>query len=122
MIQRKKKICQECQTEQFIFSKGLCLLCYNMKNSKRIKPVSSEREKRLEKYNELRISYLKKHRKCEVKNCNKEAVEIHHPQGRIGERLFGPFLGVCREHHMQIEQFPDWAKQEGYTQSRINKE
>lgn len=122
MIQRKKKICQGCQTEQFIFSKGLCLLCYNMKNSKRIKPVSSEREKRLEKYNELRISYLKKHRKCEVKNCNKEAVEIHHKKGRIGDNLFNDFLATCHEHHMQIEQDPDWAKHEGYTQSRINKE
>lgn len=39
MIKQKKKICKECLTEQFIFSKGLCKFCAS-KSFKQIQPTS----------------------------------------------------------------------------------
>jgi 5-methylcytosine-specific restriction endonuclease McrA len=40
MIQRKKKICIDCQTPQFIFSKGRCQLCARI----HYKPISKVRK------------------------------------------------------------------------------
>jgi hypothetical protein len=34
MIQQKKKVCKNCQTEQFIFSKGRCRQCTIIENAK----------------------------------------------------------------------------------------
>jgi hypothetical protein len=37
MIQQKKKICKNCQTEQYIFSKGRCQKCATIEDSKPLK-------------------------------------------------------------------------------------
>jgi len=37
MIQQKKKICKNCQTEQYIFSKGRCQRCATIEDSKPLK-------------------------------------------------------------------------------------
>lgn len=37
MIQKKKKICKNCQTEQYIFSKGRCQRCATIEDSKPLK-------------------------------------------------------------------------------------
>jgi hypothetical protein len=41
MIQQKKKICKNCQTEQYIFSKGRCQKCATIEDSKPLKRGST---------------------------------------------------------------------------------
>jgi hypothetical protein len=41
MIQQKKKICKNCQTEQYIFSKGRCQRCATIEDSKPLKRGST---------------------------------------------------------------------------------
>ena len=41
MIQQKKKICKNCQTEQYIFSKGRCQKCATIEDSKPLKRCST---------------------------------------------------------------------------------
>lgn len=74
-------------------------------------------------YKVVRKQFLKDHPICQVKGCNKPAAEVHHKKGRIGTLLTDvkSFLGTCRSHHKQIEQNPLWAKQEGYSLSRLSK-
>lgn len=41
MLQQKKKICKNCSTEQYIFSKGRCQRCATIEDSKPLKRGSS---------------------------------------------------------------------------------
>ena len=41
MIQQKKKICKNCQTEQYIFSKGRCQRCATIEDNKPLKRGST---------------------------------------------------------------------------------
>lgn len=88
----------------------------------RIKPASKKRAKQNREYSKVRKEYLIAHPKCEVKGCRFIANEVHHIKGRIGDLLTDEryFLAVCNEHHKQIESSPEWAKEKGYSQSRLN--
>jgi len=55
MIQQKKKICKNCQTEQYIFSKGRCQRCATIEDSKPLKRGSTI-NKQTEKNNTYRKS------------------------------------------------------------------
>lgn len=71
MIARKKKICVDCGTEQFIFSKGKCKLCASKNTSLKgggfikvvKKPKSNKKE--LDTYFEQKITQLNKTRVSE---------------------------------------------------------
>jgi hypothetical protein len=80
----------------------------------------AEQEK---EYKKVRKEYLAIHPGCECKECTKPSAEIHHMAGRIGDLLTDSnhFLAVCWRHHKQIEANPKWAKQEGYSISRLKK-
>lgn len=130
MIQRKKKICRRCLKEKYIFGYGMCTECYNKENEpkmrlkrskKRIKKVSKSRSKELSVYDRERIRYMNSHAFCEV--CGKRATDIHHKKGRVGKLLTDKryFLAVCRECHSRIETDPQWAKDKGYSLSRLSK-
>ena len=54
MIQQKKKICKNCQTEQYIFSKGRCQRCATIEDSKPLKRGST-----IKKQTEKNKSYRK---------------------------------------------------------------
>lgn len=41
MIQKKKKVCKNCETEQYIFSKGRCQRCATIEDSKPLKRGST---------------------------------------------------------------------------------
>ena len=92
-----------------------------MKRRQRIKPVSEKRQRQLDEYKLVRIEYLTAHKKCEVKDCNNDATDIHHMRGRSGDRLndTDEFLAICRECHGYIEEHPAWAKAKGYSRSRL---
>ena len=55
MIQQKKKICKNCQTEQYIFSKSRCQRCATIEDSKPLKRGSTI-NKQTEKNNTYRKS------------------------------------------------------------------
>ena len=85
--------------------------------------LKQRRESKLQdkkSYKEVRSAYMKKHPKCEVCKRN-NATEIHHMAGRIGDKLtdINNFMSVCRECHFLIENNPNWAKEHGYSKSRL---
>jgi hypothetical protein len=86
-----------------------------------IPKVSKKRQRQNREYLQARREYLFHNPTCNVQGCSKDAVEIHHKAGRENERLVDPsnFLGVCSAHHRMIELAPEWAKENGYSNSRL---
>lgn len=126
MITRKKKWCKGCESEQFLFGKKLCINCYNKQNNNGIKKseskiprISKTQKSREAKYKELQTIYLQNNPICEC-CATAKSVEIHHKAGRDGNNLFQHFLAVCRTCHDKIEMNPIWAKENGYSISRLN--
>lgn len=130
----KPKICCECQKEKIIFSKKMCKSCWVVNYQKPLKrgtfsstttrfqkpisKISRSQRKKLEKYQKQRNEYLKEHPLCQV--CHgKPSSEIHHRKGRDGNNLFQYFLAVDHECHRKIEENPEWAKEMGYSISRL---
>ncbi len=58
---------------------------------------------------------------CEVRGCEAPATVVHHKGGRIGDAYIDPadLMSCCHIHHMKIEKNPEWAKQNGYSISRL---
>lgn len=124
MIKRKLKKCKRCEKDSYIFGKGLCKTCYNatktvsIKKPIPIKKESTNQKRRTKKYLALRKIYLQENPICEC--CHLErANEIHHKAGRDGENLFKDFLAVCSNCHHNIEMNPEWAKENGYSKTRL---
>lgn len=84
-----------------------------------IKSVKRMAEEKL--YLKKKKEYLTAHIRCEVKGCNRVSIDVHHQRGRVGKLLYDEkhFMAVCREHHTEIECNPDWAKENGYSKSRL---
>lgn len=85
-----------------------------------IRKRSLKRAKQEREYAKLRFAYLNIFRLCQVCGCAYSS-EVHHKKGRIGELLTDTrfFLAVCHTCHQKIELFPDWAKEKGYSLSRL---
>jgi hypothetical protein len=83
--------------------------------------VSKKRKSSLALYKKVRVKYLTDFPKCEVRGCNRFSSEIHHKKGRVGDLLCDTdhFLGCCNTCHQKIEMNPEWAKNEGYSESRL---
>ena len=130
----KKKICNECKKETYIFSKGRCKPCANNEYARRgienqrakerkprkaknyrIPRVSKSMLKKLAEYRPLRDAYMSAHEICEVKGCNRKSQDLHHV-ARRGKNLCNvdTFLAVCRECHIYIEDNPIESKKLGY--------
>lgn len=93
------------------------------KKPKRIKPRSDKRAKQEREYLEKRKKYLQDNPVCKFKGCNLEATTVHHPKGRLGKLLTDEtnFLGLCMEHHVYVENNPNFAKANGYSLGRLSK-
>ena len=50
-----------------------------------------------------------------------KAEEVHHKRGRIGDLLLDEthWLAVSRKGHVKIEMNPRWAKEMGFSESRL---
>lgn len=114
-MKRKRKQCNRCKENKYLFAKKMCLPCYKATYPEKFKiaPYSKKTISRREKYDKLRKEYLSLHQNCEFPNCTAKSIEIHHICGRVGENLFRFFLAVCRPHHRWIHDNPKEAKELG---------
>ncbi len=81
-----------------------------------IRKVSKKRAKELRIYAPLRGRFLQEHPFCQVVGCAPMcASEVHHRDGRNGQRLLNvdKFVAVCREHHAWIHSHPKEARKLG---------
>jgi len=90
---------------------------------KPIQPISDKRKKETAQYLKKRIEFLEKpeNRICPV--TGKPTTEVHHKCGRVGKLYLDEnyWLAVSREGHQIIELNPEWAKENGYSESRLSK-
>lgn len=93
----------------------------SLKTPRSIRRVSNKQAKRLREYNKIRDKFMEENPVCMFPDCEREATDLHHSRGRIGDNLLDPstFKSLCREHHHYIEVNPDVAKELGLSQSRL---
>ncbi len=125
MIERKKKTCNICGKEEYIFSHGRCKSCaqksYAPKDVKRvpISKMSPKRKTETVQYLKLRIEYINTHPECEVrlKGCSIWSTDIHHLySGKDRQKHFTDFENVkatCRSCHEHIHNFPKESRENG---------
>lgn len=134
MIEQKKKLCNNCNTLQFIWKndKGskYCKYCwYKAKDSKTkplarksINPKSKKMKASEQVYTILRRKFMEKHPMCEASLhcCSGASTDVHHKQGRgLNHLNVSTWLSVCRNCHVWIEENPKEAKELGYSQNRL---
>lgn len=88
--------------------------------------VSEKQEDLNKKFAKAKKEYLREHPFCEanIDGCTKVSIDVHHKAGKASEVLLldkSLFLGVCRHCHSIIEANPSWAKQQGFSVSRLTK-
>jgi hypothetical protein len=76
-----------------------------------MKKTSNKRAKQEREYKQNRLKYFENNPFCEARatqNCGFKASEIHHRQGRNGDRLNDTafFMAVCRSCHNYIHNNP----------------
>lgn len=91
------------------------------KASTPIKKEADSRKEANKEYKKIAKQFITTHPKCQVKGCSRPAETIHHRKGRIGELLLDKkhFLAVCLTCHQKIENHSEWAKEQGYSVSRL---
>tara|TARA_R110000822_G_scaffold39105_3_gene107692 strand:- start:186 stop:596 length:411 start_codon:yes stop_codon:yes gene_type:complete len=136
MIKPKKKLCNNCNTEQFIWAndKGnrYCKHCwykaslneYKSKILKRkpINPKSKKMKSADQAYTILRRKFMEEKPMCEaaLHCCNTLSTDVHHKKGRGEYHLkVDTWLSVCRACHTWIEEHPKEAKELGYSEQRL---
>lgn len=94
-----------------------------LKSLYKIPKVSDKRKVDNAKYLVLRIEFLGKpeNQKCPI--TGKPTTDVHHSKGRIGSLLLDTryWIALSREGHKQVEENPDWAKENGYSLDRLGK-
>lgn len=87
---------------------------------KRIRPVSKKQSARNREYDKLRIAvYERANGRCEINatwNCTGRCEQVHHKQGRMGERMtdIDKMVGICYPCHEYIGRNPLIAYQNGW--------
>lgn len=124
MFKPHKGVCCNCDKQRIIVVKsGYCGVCNELKKGKKpykIKSRSKAMSKKMVEYNERREKFLVG-KICPV--TNKPATQVHHKRGRTGKYLLDEryWLGVTQEGHQKIEENPEWAKEMGYSETRLGK-
>jgi hypothetical protein len=89
----------------------------------RIKPCAIKRVVEWGLYVIAREKYLEEHPLCEC-GCGRHADVIHHKKGKSGKLLYNEkfFMAVAENPcHKNIEKHPAWAREMGYSVSRLSK-
>lgn len=86
-----------------------------------IRKRSIKRQIQEREYIKLRKQFLIDNPTCKV--CGQDSTDAHHSKGRTGALLTDVqyFVAVCRQCHVAIEENPNWAKEMGYSVSRLAK-
>ncbi len=84
-----------------------------------LKKVAERTKKKATQYHERAKEFIK-NKRCAVYPQLK-AEEVHHKRGRTGPLLLDEahWLPVSRKGHVKIEMNPRWAKEMGYSESRL---
>lgn len=87
-----------------------------------VKKVSDKRKEQNKEYSELREQFLLG-RWCAYHGNPCIPTTVHHSKGRIGDLLTDTryFVALCMEAHQYIESHPNWAKEHGFSASRLAK-
>ena len=133
-IKAKEGVCVCCERKRLIYSKKMCQSCYwsdnkkknegKQKTIKEFKPIPKISQKRKienAKYIVLRIEFLGKKENSICPVTGEKTTEIHHKKGRVGSLFLNTkfWLGVSRKGHLKIENNPEWAKENGFSENRI---
>ena len=129
MMKPKMGVCPEClDKSQKPIIGGKCT--HHYWNSKRkpikrsqkpISPRSQKRAKQERVYAKQRKEIMQERPQCQFPGCGRLASEIHHPAGRISERLTESelFVMLCHDHHVYVEMNPTQAKSLGLSKNRL---
>lgn len=92
-----------------------------VKKKKGIAKRSKKMTDQMKIYNRERIEFLKLNPLCVV--TGKKATQVHHAKGRVGKLLLDKryWKAVSDEGHRKIELNPNWAKENGFSISRLAK-
>jgi len=67
---------------------------------------------------------MEQNKVCQAKlfGCTHLSTDLHHIKGRVGDLLTDEnnFLAVCRSCHTFIEENPKFAKEKGFSKSRLD--
>ena len=136
-IKPKEGVCVCCERKRLIYSRKMCQSCYwsdnkkknegKQKTIKEFKPIPKISQKRKienAKYTVLRIEFLGKKENSICPVTGEKTTEIHHKKGRVGSLFLNTkfWLGVSRKGHLKIENNPEWAKENGFSLSRLSKD
>lgn len=136
MQRRIPKKCSVSGCEKDVYSKGLCKWHYwrdcKEKESKKkgnkihrkVYRKSSKRQKQDKRYSILRRDFLEKFPFCEVQlpGCTLVAGEIHHKQGRLGDKYLDvtTWVAICHNCHQKIHgSHTAWAYENNFLKSRL---
>ena len=133
-IKPKEGVCVCCERKRLIYSRKMCQSCYwsdnkkknegKQKTIKEFKPIPKISQKRKienSKYIVLRIEFLGKKENSICPVTGEKTTEIHHKKGRVGSLFLNTkfWLGVSRKGHLKIENNPEWAKENGFSENRL---
>lgn len=92
------------------------------KTTKKIKHRSDKRAAEERVYNKI-VGPWKEGKTCGVKGCEAPCTENHHKRGRIGKLLLDIrwWFPACHDHHVYINEHPDWALENEYSLPRLEK-
>jgi hypothetical protein len=136
----KKKICEECKKESYIWSsktgRKLCKQCssntgvakLSIKPTAKAKPIPARSQKRSKEerlYSAKRIIYLAKNTMCAMHIpgiCIHKATTVQHLRGRIGDLLLdeSEWMPACWPCHSYADTHPAEAFEKGWAKQRIN--
>lgn len=83
---------------------------------------SIKRQAQVREYNKKRDAFLEANPICMAPGCSQPST-LHHAKGKIGDDLTNEehFRNLCWPHHKYVEEHPEWAKERGYSISRLAK-
>lgn len=130
LVSKKEKsgndFCQNPECENYKVRYCRKHLGYTVDEPENIEQVSEKKKVLDREYSKVRKQYLTEHPFCEAGIegvCTKVSMDVHHKQGKIGEEDYlnrEHFMAVCRHCHRVIEENPAFARQEGFSNSRLS--
>lgn len=123
MIPRKKKVCINCYLERYIFSRKMCLSCFQRANPNKIAKRSKKGKQDDREYSKLAKQFKSENPLCKARltGCTGHTSDVHHMRGRGAMLLKTEYwLPVCRNCHNIITDDSALAFSEGFSLSRLS--